>query len=361
MLTSYLIKDFRKNLLDWFDTHGRYDLPWKHADNVQQRLYYTWLSEIMLQQTQVITVIPYFLRFIQRFPTVYDLATASVDDVLILWSGLGYYARARNLYHSAVTIKSQYQGQIPTDMPTLISLKGIGRSTAAAILSQALNEPQAILDGNVKRVLSRVVLNDAVGVTLEKTLWPVAQALQSPTRSADYTQAIMDLGATVCKRRPICVECPVQTHCQAYKQGVIDQFPRKISRQPKPQKSAYFLIIRCGLEIVLVQRPSTGIWGGLWCLPQKDMSLEAPIDWKSFFEIQGIIPIETQSLSSFHHDFTHYRLWLFPVVITFDQLIDVDKLNLDKDNISQKAQWVTIEQALEYALPKPMTTLLKQF
>lgn len=258
---------FAQQLLHWFDDHGRYHLPWQQSRNG----YRVWVSEIMLQQTQVATVIPYFERFMQRFPSVEALAQAEQDDVLSLWTGLGYYSRARNLHASAISICEQHQGQMPSDLGSLIALKGIGRSTAGAIMSQAFDQPGVILDGNVKRLLTRLHgIEGWPGLShIEKQLWQLATELTPTQRNADYSQAIMDLGATVCKpKQPLCVTCPMQSTCQALANDTVAQIPTPKPKKVLPQKTVSVLLLKNPQgQIQLQQRPAKGIWGGLWSLP----------------------------------------------------------------------------------------------
>ncbi|MGB8326770.1 MAG: A/G-specific adenine glycosylase, partial [Steroidobacteraceae bacterium] len=258
-------------LIVWHETGGRHELPWQRG----RSLYRVWISEIMLQQTQVATVIPYYERFIARFPTVRALADASIDDVLHLWSGLGYYARARNLHQAAQRIRDEFAGEFPGDFASVASLPGIGRSTAGAILALALNQRFAILDGNVKRVLARYfgVAGNATERAVEKRLWVLSERCTPVERVDDYTQAIMDLGATLCTRsRPLCALCPLATDCVARRQGRQTEFPAPRRSAPhgmRRAKRVVMLLARARDQSVLLEkRPPRGIWGGLWCLPE---------------------------------------------------------------------------------------------
>ncbi len=254
-------------LLRWYDRHGRKQLPWKSGDP-----YHVWLSEIMLQQTQVTTVIPYFARFVKRFPTIERLARASIDDVLHLWSGLGYYARARNLHRAARIVTNEHGGAIPREFDAVADLPGIGRSTAGAILALAYDRRHPILDGNVKRVLARYhgVDEPLKGSAIQEKLWKLAEFHTPRTRVADYTQAIMDLGATLCRRgQPECARCPLRTDCAALAAGNPEDYPRASVRKALRARSVQMLIIRDAKGRVLLQRrPPVGIWGGLWGLPE---------------------------------------------------------------------------------------------
>ncbi|MGD9499303.1 MAG: A/G-specific adenine glycosylase [Halothiobacillus sp.] len=259
--------DFNTRLLDWFDRHGRHDLPWQHP----RTPYRVWISEIMLQQTQVATVIDYFNRFMQRFPSLDVLAAAPLDEVLALWSGLGYYARARNL-HKAAQIMAQ-QG-VPQTRDGWQALPGVGPSTAAAIMAQAFDVAETILDGNVKRVMARHAGIDRPieQASTVQALYDVARLHTPQTRVADYTQAVMDLGATLCTRHsPRCSACPVSADCVAFASRQVENLPVRQRRQPVPTRRAVFMAIEDEAErLMLIRRPPTGIWGGLWCLPEFD-------------------------------------------------------------------------------------------
>jgi A/G-specific adenine glycosylase len=255
-------------VLDWFDQSGRHDLPWQQNTNA----YRVWISEIMLQQTQVQTVIPYFERFMARFPTVATLATAAIDDVLALWTGLGYYARARNLHRAAQQIMSTHQGVFPADLDALLALPGIGRSTAGAIRSLAFDQPAAILDGNVKRVLARfyAIAGWPGSTATQKALWAASEQLSPTSRCRDFTQAMMDLGATVClPKQPRCANCPLRNHCQAYANNTIEHYPERRAKAIKPNRSVTWLLLQNSQgELGFEKRPSQGIWGGLYGFPE---------------------------------------------------------------------------------------------
>ncbi|EIJ35712.1 A/G-specific adenine glycosylase [Thiothrix nivea] len=307
--------DFAARVLAWFDQHGRKDLPWQHNPTP----YRVWVSEIMLQQTQVATVIPYFQRFMQRFPAVQALADAPLDDVLQRWEGLGYYSRARNLHKAAQIVQAQYAGEFPTDIDAMQALPGIGRSTAGAILSLSLNQPHAILDGNVKRVLSRYhAISGWPGEPrVLQQLWQYAEQHLPTTRNAAYTQAMMDMGATLCTRsKPACLLCPLQSGCQGFQQGTPQDYPGKRPKKDLPEKSAIALLLRNPAgEILLQKRPPTGIWGGLWSFPEfADENVMA--DW--LLEIHGQTCIISQRLATLTHTFSHYRLHLHPLQVDFD-------------------------------------------
>ena len=263
------MNEFARRLLAWFDLHGRKDLPWQQAISP----YRVWVSEIMLQQTQVKTVIPYFENFMARFPAIHDLAAASQDEVLHHWTGLGYYARARNLHKTAKIIVADHEGEMPLTVDALVSLPGIGRSTAGAIVSICSGRRAAILDGNVKRVLARhFAIEGWPGSTAAvKSLWAKAEELTPVDRVADYTQAIMDLGATVCTRAtPACEQCPMHGTCIALATNRIAELPGRKPKKDLLVRQTTMLIIESGNSVLLEQRPPAGLWGGLWSLPDAD-------------------------------------------------------------------------------------------
>ena len=300
---------FAPALLDWFDRHGRRDLPWQHP----RTPYRVWLSEIMLQQTQVRVVVPYFERFVGALPDVAALAAAPQDTVLGLWSGLGYYARARNLQAAAQRCVALHGGDLPRDLDALIALPGIGRSTAGAILSQAWGDPQPILDGNVKRVLARVFgVEGWPGLpAVEKRLWTIAGTLLPRARMADYTQAQMDFGATLCTRHaPACAICPLQGDCAALRTGRVDALPTPKPGKAVPERDAVVLLVRDAQGRVLLQkRPPTGVWAALWSLPQAE-DADAAQAWFAT-HLTGAFE-DGESLDPVPHAFSHYRLTLWP-------------------------------------------------
>lgn len=304
-------REFSTRVLQWFDRHGRHDLPWQVSDP-----YRIWLAEVMLQQTQVTTVIPYFARFCDRFPDVHKLAAAPLDEVLHLWSGLGYYARARNLHKAAQDLVAEHHGEFPRTVSGLISLPGIGRSTAGAIAAQAFGLRAAILDGNVKRVLTRyhAVEGWPECAAVARTLWEIAERYTPNVRVRDYTQAIMDLGATVCTRSsPNCAQCPLSGDCQAFTSNTIEQYPARKPRPPLRTKRTRVLIIRSPRgEFLLEKRPPTGIWGGLWSFPE--ITLET--DPRSACErLIGVWPLSCSEQPQFRHTFSHFHLEIHPVLL----------------------------------------------
>jgi A/G-specific adenine glycosylase len=291
-------------LLAWFDRHGRHDLPWQQPRSA----YRVWISEIMLQQTQVATVIPYFTRFMTRFPGIPDLAGAPLDAVLHQWTGLGYYARARNLHRAAQQIQADHAGQFPDQFDAVLALPGIGRSTAAAILAQAFDQRHAILDGNVKRVLTRYhAIEGWPGQKgVENRLWQLAESATPYNRVADYTQAIMDLGATVCGRKPACKACPLIDDCQAVRTGNPAAYPAPRPRKTLPVRQTTMLLLHNEQgHILLEQRPPSGIWGGLWSLP------ECPPDQSAHEFCQDTLALvisESVAGPGLRHTFSHFHL-----------------------------------------------------
>jgi A/G-specific adenine glycosylase len=302
---------FTKRVLKWFDLHGRHDLPWQEDIDP----YRVWVSEIMLQQTQVTTVIPFYERFIARFPTVAALAGAELDEVLHHWTGLGYYARGRNLHKAARVIAHDLDGRFPVGVEALSELPGIGRSTAGAISAIAQGVRAPILDGNVKRVLARfhAVAGYPGQTATQKSLWELAEAHTPNTRVADYTQAIMDLGATVCTRQPRCEVCPVAERCDALAQGATDDFPGRKPKRSKPTRTArMFLIVAPDGACLLEQRPAKGLWGGLWIPPQRGPDCDVPAVLREF-DIPESAVAESRVEPGFRHTFTHFHLDIEPV------------------------------------------------
>jgi len=302
---------FADRLLAWYDEFGRKDLPWQHP----RAPYRVWVSEIMLQQTQVATVIDYFQRFMQRFPTVGDLAAAPQDEVLHLWTGLGYYARARNLHKAAKQIVQIHGGALPNDLDALNALPGIGRSTAGAIVSQGFDTRAVILDGNVKRVLARhsAVAGFPGKTAIARELWALADELTPAARPADYTQAIMDLGATLCVRRnPNCAACPIASDCRALAANRVADFPYPKPKKTKPVRLARMYVVRGqNGDVLLEQRPQEGLWGGLWNPPERP---EAYTD-ADFLSEYGLVDCEVTQGEKFRHTFSHYHLDITPVFV----------------------------------------------
>ena len=305
--------DFAARLLRWYDGHGRKDLPWQNTGDP----YCVWVSEIMLQQTQVSTVIPYYQQFMRRFPDVASLADAGLDDVLKHWSGLGYYARARNLHQAAGIIRDQYDGRFPATLESVSGLPGIGRSTAGAILALTFGQRHAILDGNVKRVLARHAAIDGWPgkSAVAKRLWELAEARTPTERVGDYTQAMMDLGAMLCTRsKPACAACPVQSDCVALSRNEIDRFPGRKPKKEKPRRTTTMVLAVADGAVYLERRPASGIWGGLWSLPEVgDVG-----DWCA--ERLDAEAVATESWETLRHSFSHYDLDIAPVVVRIDAM-----------------------------------------
>lgn len=340
--------NFSQHILKWFDQHGRKNLPWQH----NRSAYRVWISEIMLQQTQVTTVIPYYERFMERFPSVEALANAPQDEVLSLWTGLGYYARARNLHQCAKTVTSQYHGQFPDTVEALAELPGIGRSTAGAIVSLAFGKPAAILDGNVKRTLARYhgVFGWPGATSVAKKLWDHAEEHTPKTRNQDYTQAMMDIGAIICTRsKPKCEQCPLQKGCYAYENGAIDELPGKKPKKDKPVKSVQMLMLRQknSDQILLTQRPPSGIWGGLWSFPELDCSSDA----REFVNRHFGKSEQSTQLESYRHTFSHYHLDITPLLMTI-----TPKKRVTEDT----ERWVTAKDLEQLGLPAPVKNLLQK-
>jgi len=302
--------DFSCRLLEWHTRYGRHDLPWQQDITP----YRVWVSEIMLQQTQVSTVIPYFNTFMQRFPDMHTLARAGIDEVLHCWTGLGYYARARNLHRATQSIVEHYQGEIPAVMEQLMSLPGIGRSTAGAILALSHGQRYPILDGNVKRVLTRfhVVQGWPGQPDVERSLWALAETHTPITRVAEYTQAIMDLGATVCTRRqPRCGMCPVSASCMARIASRQHDFPQPRPGKVLPVRKTVFAILQNESgEVLLEQRPPTGVWGGLWAFPECTPGADIAEWIRNRFGC-SINALECQPTR--RHTFSHFHLDILPV------------------------------------------------
>jgi A/G-specific adenine glycosylase len=344
---------FADALLHWFDQHGRSQLPWQH----NRTPYRVWVSEIMLQQTQVMTAIPFYERFMAAMPTVRDLAAAPEDAVLHLWTGLGYYARARNLHRSAKLICADYGGRLPGNLDDLISLPGIGRSTAGAILCLAMGGRAPILDGNVKRVLARhYAIEGWPGQrAVSDQLWTLAEHNTPHERVADYTQAIMDLGATCCKRtQPSCATCPVQTNCRALATQSQTAFPGRKLQKPKPSRQRWFAVaVRSSGEVLLQKRAAEGIWGGLWAPPEFSDEASA----KEFLhDTVGVSAGNCYLGTPFHHVFTHFKLEATPVYAqcSENQLVS-PAVNIDEENV----RWFSLHPVPSVGLPAPIVRLLK--
>jgi len=325
------VSSFATKVVRWQARHGRHDLPWQRTRDA----YRIWLSEVMLQQTQVATVIPYYRRFIARFPSVKSLAKATLDDVLTLWSGLGYYTRARNLHAAGREIVASHGGRFPRTRESLESLPGLGRSTAAAIAVFAFGAREAILDGNVKRVLARcfAVRGFPGDKRVETRLWVLAES-ELPAKNVEaYTQGLMDLGAEVCTRsRPACDRCPVSASCKAHAQGKEEDYPQARPRTRRPVKKTSMLVLLRDGEVLLEKRPPTGVWGGLWCFPEVDPDSAGT------------------SLPVLRHAFTHFTLDITPILRS---------IGAATPGAAEPGQlWLPVEEAIGAAVPAPVRKLL---
>lgn len=334
-------------LLRWHAQHGRHDLPWQHPRDA----YRVWLSEVMLQQTQVATVIGYFQRFVAALPDLPRLAAADEDSVMALWSGLGYYRRARYLHQAARICVAEHGGRLPRDFDALLALPGIGRSTAGAILAQAFGDKHAILDGNVTRVLTRhfAVVGWPGEAATGRRLWALAEANTPAQRVADYTQAIMDLGATVCTRhKPRCTDCPLAETCLAYRQQTTDQLPTRRVRKPVPQRETYMLILRDShARVLLQQRDGLGVWPRLWSLPEAVDRRAAARLARRFADKPG----PARELPEVQHAFSHFRLCIRPLLWS-----GLAPTRCVSDNDS--ARWYAPSDLDQTGLPAPVRRLL---
>ena len=358
---------FAQAVLTWYDKFGRKHLPWQQ----NKTLYGVWLSEVMLQQTQVATVIPYFERFVKTFPNLTALADASLDEVLHLWTGLGYYARARNLHKAAQVMRDQYCGKFPTEFEQVLALPGVGRSTAGAILSSCLNAPYAILDGNVKRVLSRYfAVNGWPGEKkTEDRLWQLTGEVTPNAQVADFNQAMMDLGAMVCTRsKPKCSLCPLQSNCRANAEQNWQAYPGKKPKKALPERESYFLLLEKDGKVALEQRENAGLWGGLYCFPQFADKQEL----LAYLASNGIQ--QYQEWAAFRHTFSHFHLDIYPIYARFDDQTnpeDVDcsdwKKVAEKQNqyqsvlLSAVKYWYDPQNPDPIGLATPVKNLLTQY
>jgi len=340
---------FSSQVLDWFELQGRKHLPWQQ----DKTPYRVWISEIMLQQTQVATVIPYYQKFMASFPTVTDLANADEDTVLHHWTGLGYYARARNLHKSAKIIRDQYLGEFPDDIEQVIALPGIGRSTAGAILSLSLHKHHAILDGNVKRVLARcyMVQGHTGQAIYEKTLWPITEVLTPKKGVANFNQAMMDLGAMVCTRsKPKCEICPIQTACLAFAGAEQANYPQKKPKKVIPEKHTIMVIPRIDQKVLMEKRPPTGIWGGLWCF--LEISEIDTLD--NLLAKLNLKQLSTLPLDKFRHTFSHFHLDIEPVIV------DCEILPAKEISENSTLQWYNLTTNASVGLAASTQKLITQ-
>jgi A/G-specific adenine glycosylase len=338
---------FASQVLEWYRRYGRHDLPWQKQD-----AYRVWLSEIMLQQTQVSTVIPYYQNFLEHFPDLKRLANAGIDEVLQHWQGLGYYARARNLHKAAGIIRDQHGGMFPQTIEAVEALPGIGRSTAGAILSFAFGQHWPILDGNVKRVLARCFRvpgwygqSDTM-----KQLWYLSESITPAHNCAEFNQAMMDIGSMVClKSKPKCEACPLKKMCSSYRHHSQAEYPQKKPKRARPNRRTLMLLHRHEDQVLLWRRPPSGIWGGLWSLPEVDN--EAAIElWQQSF-LSTVQVSKTIQQNVIHHQFTHYSLDISLAIIEFESLPGNVS---DADNYV----WIEIDSLARYGLPTPVRKLL---
>lgn len=338
---------FATRTLDWFDLHGRKHLPWQQ----DRTAYRVWVSEIMLQQTQVATVIPYYERFMASFPTVFDLAKATQDEVLKHWAGLGYYARGRNLHQCAQTVVEEYQGVFPNTVDELVALSGIGRSTAGAVISLSSGQRAAILDGNVKRVLTRYHGTEGwPGKTaVANILWEHAETHTPDERCDDFNQAMMDLGATLCTRsKPQCEQCPLQAQCFAYKENRQADFPNKKPKKVIPVKTTQWLVIKNpSQQFYLEQRPQQGIWGGLWSFPEIDTTDNGKDHCEAHY---GKVKKHHQG-DVFRHTFSHYHL---DIQTTFIELEN----NVQEIRGDNQQRWLDLDELSTIGMAAPVKKLL---
>jgi A/G-specific adenine glycosylase len=337
---------FASRIIAWQLQHGRHTLPWQATRDP----YRVWLSEVMLQQTQVTTVLPYYERFLARFPDLGSLAAAAQDDVLALWSGLGYYSRARNLHRAARIVMETHGGVFPRAFDDVLRLPGIGRSTAAAILAFCYGERRAILDGNVKRVLARAfaVPGYPGERRVEDGLWRRAEALLPAQGIEAYTQGLMDLGARICTRtKPSCLLCPIAPECEAHAVGREAAYPEPRASRRLPERETLMLLFLDSGFVLLEKRAPTGVWGGLWSLPEADPHADPEVLCRNRF---GAAPRRVEQLASIRHGFTHFRLTIHPVAIWL--------AGTPPQVEESGARWLPPEEALRVALPAPLKPLL---
>ena len=353
-LSANSAEKFGQQVVSWYHLQGRKHLPWQQ----NKTPYRVWISEIMLQQTQVATVIPYYQRFMASFPTITDLANADEDTVLHHWTGLGYYARARNLHKSAKIMLADYDGNFPIEIEQVIALPGIGRSTAGAILSLSLKQYHPILDGNVKRVLARSYLVEGYnGLSkFDKALWQLSEQLTPAIETDSFNQAMMDLGATVCTRsKPKCEQCPIKQSCLAKASDQQANFPQKKPKKKIPEKKTIMVIPRLknnlSDKVLMEKRPPAGIWGGLWCFHEIDDVTEID-DLMTNLSLKAI---SSQTLTEFRHTFSHFHLDITPVIVDCQQL---DNSQSTKINEPDQQKWYDLQQELSVGLAASTQKLL---
>lgn len=346
--------DFAPTVLAWYDEHGRKTLPWQQNINP----YRVWVSEIMLQQTQVTTVIPYYERFMQSFPSVVALADAEQEDVLHHWTGLGYYARARNLHKAARIVRDEHSGEFPVAFDKVLALPGIGRSTAGAILAISTGQRYAILDGNVKRVLARFFAVDGwPGLrAVEEQLWQYAEALTPTERLPEYTQVMMDLGATVCTRsKPRCEQCPIQAQCLAHVQGRVSELPARKPKKDKPEKYTHVFVPVYQGRVLMHKRAESGIWGGLWWFASPDGFTEthsAQPCWGDCSEHEALTAENQKLLPTIRHTFSHFHLNIQPILVEVSSITEVAEHDSGR-------MWVDWREPKKIGLCAPAVTILE--
>jgi A/G-specific adenine glycosylase len=347
VLGALVVKDFSSRLIRWHKSHGRHDLPWQNTRDP----YRVWLSEIMLQQTQVATVIPYYRRFLERLPQLDDLAAAPVAEVMALWSGLGYYARARNLHACAQAVMREHGGSFPRSPDAIAQLPGIGRSTANSIATICFSAHAPIMDGNVKRVLCRAfgIEGFSGSGAVEKRLWALAAELMPARAASTYNQAQMDLGATVCTRsKPRCEACPLSEMCVALSSGRTAELPEPKPRKAIPQRQATLLVLQDGDRVLLETRPPAGIWGGLLSLPE----LPADTDAREWAERRyACRVIAVSPAPTFDHAFSHFRLRITPLLL---------RVNPGHAAMEPGLQWLNLANTGVAALPAPIRRILEE-
>jgi A/G-specific adenine glycosylase len=336
------MNNFSQKIISWYEVSGRKNLPWQVEDP-----YKIWISEIMLQQTQVKTVIPYFETFTSKFPNIESLAKTSLDDVLSLWSGLGYYSRAKNIHKTAVILEKDFNCSLPDTLEDLMMLPGIGFSTAGAILSLGFKKPGVILDGNVKRVLLRMSGNKSPmnQYKTEKSLKEFAKILLPSTKHKQYSQGLMDLGATICKpKNPECMKCPIVTDCCAKEKNIQNEIPVKRNEKEKKEKRIEWVLIKTKTKVLLKRNKNSGIWQNLWLLPEKG--------FLSLDKIKNLDPVE-KNFPSFVHHLSHKKLLISLKIYTIK--------NKDRLSINRKLyNWVNISDSVNMGVPKPVREILNK-
>ena len=336
------MNNFSQKIISWYDANGRKNLPWQKEDP-----YKVWISEVMLQQTQVSTVIPYFNKFISCFPKIDDLAVASLDEILSIWSGLGYYTRAKNIHKTAIILRKDFDSKLPNNFEDLVALPGIGFSTAGAILSLGFKKPGVILDGNVKRVLLRMSGNKSPmnQYKTEKSLKEFAKILLPGTKHKQYSQGLMDLGATICKpKNPECMKCPIVTDCCAKEKNIQNEIPVKRNEKEKKEKRIEWVLIKTKTKVLLKRNRNSGIWQNLWLLPDKG--------FLSLDKVKSLDPVE-KNFPSFVHHLSHKKLLISLKIYTIK---NKDRLSINRNLYN----WVNISDSVNMGVPKPVREILNK-